>query len=350
MPELEPDLETIIWQVTNKCNLSCDYCSTNSTPDGAFGPEREQWQHVAELLHEMDPVRIALTGGEVFTRPDLDDIIASVPKAPLLSIDTNGILLKDQWSEAFERVNHVSISVDGPRVIHDGQRERYDRVMDNIRWAIEHGIEVRSTITLTEESIEYLEETVKMLAEMGVSGVGFNRVAPVGRNTDGEYQLSSEDHIRTIHEAEELAKELGLIVDSGGWYGAYFEEADRQGSPSCFCGVYRATIRYDGAILPCHMLTYDSYYAEIGKYYDIPTMYEYNSMEAIYGTELFQDFKKATTEIIPEGCGECPHVEYCDHGCRAESWFKGHGIDGYNVLCSIGRENASVGRDPASTD
>lgn len=337
---ISPDLKNVIWHVTNKCNLSCGYCSTNSTPEAEFGPDREQWEHVVDLIADVDPVRIGVTGGEALVRDDLPEIISRLPEAPMLSIDTNGLLLEEKWCEEFERVNHISISVDGPKLVHNSQRGAYDAVMKNIEWALDKDIEVRSTVTLTENNIDVVKDTVRYLDELGVTGVGFNRIRAVGRNADNNYDLDAEKYTKQVAEAEALARDRGMAVSSSGWYGSYFEHADTEGLPSCFCGVYRATIRYDGSVLPCQMLSYDNYYEKVTDIYDVPNVYEYESLDEVLETPLFEDFQDATTQTLPNGCDGCEHTEYCDHGCRAEAWFRGYGLNGTNELCSIARNQS----------
>jgi cyclic pyranopterin phosphate synthase len=81
--------------LTPKCNLSCIYCHR----EGEKSPKEQiSSGEIAEILRvaaKFEIRSVKFTGGEPLLRPDLLDIVRSVPSGMESSITTNGILLAD---------------------------------------------------------------------------------------------------------------------------------------------------------------------------------------------------------------------------------------------------------------
>jgi len=339
---VDPKLTSLVWTVTNRCNLTCDYCSTSSGPKAEYGHDREEWRHVVDLVAEADVKHVAISGGEPLTRDDLPELVAAIPDDVSFHIDSNGILVREQWSDAFLDANHFSISLDGPAEIHNERRAGHDKVLSNIEWLLDKGLDVGSTITIDDQNVEHLETTIRQLAELGVTKLGVNKVGRFGRNMDGEYSLD-EEYTEHVRECEELAKDLGMTVTVNGFYDSYFDlGASESRTDSCYCGVYRANVRFDGSLLPCYALTTDAYYRELSDHYEIPNVNQFDDLSEVHDTELFTDFRRAVTGSPPRGCSGCEHESYCDNGCRAVAWFHGLGLDGPNTHCSIATRQAGI--------
>jgi uncharacterized protein len=129
------------------------------------------------------------------------------------SITTNGTLLKPADGEFFEEHGFaVTISVDGPREVHDrlrpykGGRGSYDRIMEKVRplLAIQRSMQVSARVTVTPANL-MLRVTLDQLIAEGFHSVGF---APLlsAPSTQGEMQ------------GEDLALMLGGMIDCGREY------------------------------------------------------------------------------------------------------------------------------------
>lgn len=95
--------------LTPKCNLNCIYCHR----EGELNPKAELSQEeIAEILRvaaKFEIRSVKFTGGEPLLRPDIVDIVRSVPPSMESSMTTNGILLKkyahDLKAAGMKRVN-----------------------------------------------------------------------------------------------------------------------------------------------------------------------------------------------------------------------------------------------------
>lgn len=151
----------VSFKMAEVCNLACPYCyfffkGDDSSKDRPSYMSLETVEASARFLGEgardlgIRRVEIALHGGEplmvgkVRFKSFCEALTQGItPYAQLkLAVQTNGVLLDEEWIRLFSELNvHVSISIDGPKHVHDAARPdkkgrgSYDRVVRGIKWA-----------------------------------------------------------------------------------------------------------------------------------------------------------------------------------------------------------------------
>lgn len=137
--------------LNSACNLRCLYCHhegevVNGCMRDAAGEalSKEELIEVLTVFQQMGVKTVKLTGGEPTLRPDLAEIISSVPKGMEISLTTNGTLLKNQAASLKEAgLSRVNISLDTLK------RDRYERitgrdlfpaVMEGLQAALDAGL------------------------------------------------------------------------------------------------------------------------------------------------------------------------------------------------------------------
>ena len=116
--------------LTNACNLRCIYCHHEgeeingcTVNDSRAQMTKDEIAELIGIFTELGVTTIKLTGGEPTLRPDLLDIIRSIPPGVESSMTTNGTLLakmaKDLKAAGLSRVN---VSLDTMR------RDRYEKI------------------------------------------------------------------------------------------------------------------------------------------------------------------------------------------------------------------------------
>lgn len=133
------DIDTVLLKVASRCNIDCRYCYVYNMGDSGWsrGPKlmsRETCRATAAALAQLacDQGRsfaVVLHGGEplLLGAARLDDVFSTLrealPAECAISIQTNGLLISRQILDlcAQARVT-VSVSLDGPRQVHDRHR------------------------------------------------------------------------------------------------------------------------------------------------------------------------------------------------------------------------------------
>jgi cyclic pyranopterin phosphate synthase len=108
---------------------------------------------ISKTFVELGVDTIRLTGGEPLIRKDFDELVRELDGLGVsLKLTTNGILL-DRFFDLFREVglNNVNISLDSldkAKSLFINKRDYYDRIMTNIRKAIDLNLNVKLNIVL----------------------------------------------------------------------------------------------------------------------------------------------------------------------------------------------------------
>jgi MoaA/NifB/PqqE/SkfB family radical SAM enzyme len=178
-----------IWiEVTNACNLKCKMCGQRGTYGYLNSPDLEMdrrnlplgaWKEFIDDVKSIGPT-ILLRGGEPLLYPGIADLMRHISEAGLfLSMDTNGTQLKKFAHDVAKYVDHVNVSIDGPREVHDSVRG------------------VPGTYDAAREGIAALLSARKELRIRGIQSLSLNFVV-------------SADNYRSLPEMVRIAEELGV--------------------------------------------------------------------------------------------------------------------------------------------
>lgn len=155
------EVDTVLIKVASRCNINCSYCYVYNLGDKGWVDmpnqiSRETVVATAKALGELSlaqqrPFAVVLHGGEplLIGPTKLNWLISTlrraVPYDCSFSLQTNGILItEDILNVCLENQTTISVSIDGPRHIHDRNRightgqGTYDKVLEGIKRLHEH--------------------------------------------------------------------------------------------------------------------------------------------------------------------------------------------------------------------
>jgi MoaA/NifB/PqqE/SkfB family radical SAM enzyme len=124
--------KSISLTITNACNLRCQMCGQWSQ-EGYIRckPQRlkvemdlADWKRIVDELAEHKITSLLLRGGEPFLFPGIIDLLQHIhDRGIFTAIDTNGTQI-EKYAEEITRIGriHLTISLDGPELIHDQVR------------------------------------------------------------------------------------------------------------------------------------------------------------------------------------------------------------------------------------
>jgi MoaA/NifB/PqqE/SkfB family radical SAM enzyme len=184
----------VVYEATMRCNLHCDFCYV-----GDLLNIEGQWRDeltldaLRQAFPEEGGLQVNLTGGEIFMRKDILSVLALFEEKGYSCgcLTTNGTIITDERAEALADLalkgflKHVSVSIDGPRDLHDvarGQKGTFDRTTAGLRRlqaaARRKGAALRISIntTVAHESLETLDQMVDVAEDLGIEAIGLNHL------------------------------------------------------------------------------------------------------------------------------------------------------------------------------
>ena len=364
-----------------KCNIDCQYCFYLHKENLLHQPKQPKMDDetleafVKSYIESQDGEEIVFSwqGGEP-TLLGLDYFRKVVelqkkykPNGIRIENDlqTNGILLNDEWCEFLLANNFlVGLSIDGPEELHDKYRKTrsgkptFHLVMKAVEKLQHYGVRFNALVTVNRHNVKYPLEIYRFLTrELGVTYI---QLAPVVEANDFHTtapQFWNEQMIPEL--GSELAKPghpMSVVtdwsVDPDDW-GKFLSEmfvewvnndlgrvlvnlfetavAQVMGKPaqlcitSEFCGKGLA-IEHNGDVYSCDHYVYPEY--------KLSNIHEHSLNEMAFSTRQFS-FGMAKRDSLPDYCKKCPYLKYCWGECPKNRLIKApDGEEGLNYLCS----------------
>lgn len=301
-----------------------------------------EWLLILSRLEELGVMRVCLTGGEVFTRPDLARIIDGVIDSRMrFTILTNGTLIGPAEVEMLagprrRRIDAIQVSIDGPSArVHDAGRPRsFDGAVRAVLLMRDAGLPVDARMTISRHNLGCIEETARFILEdLGLPGFSTNEAFEMG-SACSLGRLAGSECLEAMRSFERLsARYPGRIHGQAGPLArmkAYreMEEARRTGVPcsrwrmgvlsGCGCVFTKLSILHDGTMVPCHVL----HSLGLGSALLDPIGEIWRShpvLEALRGRETVE------MSSIP-GCADCTWTRWCNGGCPGLPVEQGRGL------------------------
>lgn len=273
-----------IVHLTQRCNLTCNYCSSSAIPVTARGRDLDSdvAVRVADFIAESpaEHITVIFFGGEPTLRPDLMELmLARLTRSCSLSgkilhagMTTNGTLLSGEVLEVLERYQvKTSISFDGPPDIHDRIRTyengagSYDDAVDGRRTLQASSPELLGgpALVLTRESIHRVREIIGQFVDMGQTVIALKPVARegFGKASWGDHAIEFDEYWAAYEDGLDYMKELMdkkvFVIEAAlltalrkVFEGQNLGNVDRRNP----CGLVYGVLSYDvdGKIHACH--------------------------------------------------------------------------------------------------
>jgi SynChlorMet cassette radical SAM/SPASM protein ScmE len=335
-PHIDDAPQTLDISVTGRCNLACRYCfyadAMHSRPD----LPAEQWLSFFDELGRLAVRKVCLSGGEIFVRSDLMDLIDGlIANRMRYSLLTNGTLVTEKTVSLLEkrrpkaRLESIQVSIDGscPEV-HDASRGKgsFRKAIQGLRLLHEAGLPVTSRVTINRHNVDDLEHIAGLLLdEIGLPGFSTNDAMPVGAGCSNQdtITLQPRQQLKAMKAMARLEKRYsGRITGAAGPLAnrriyQEMENARANGAKAtnrqmgylsaCGCVFNKLAVHHDGVVTPCNMLPE----MELGKI-------NVDSLKKIWTSHPTLKALKARRQIpmskVP-GCEACEWAPYCNGSC-----------------------------------
>lgn len=196
--------ESLMFFVTDKCNLRCPHCFFWRQIQNA--PEDLNKEEMAKVIDSLPKLSsVALTGGEPTLRADLYDIVEMLyGKTRDITITTNGILtdtilgIVKKITGNMPRLRlSLQISIDGTKEVHESIRgsNTFDNLIKTIKGLRQiKSVNIVTVTTLSQKNKDNVVELVKMLSQYQVD-VRFNIIRSAQQSVFGlSKDLLNKEH------------------------------------------------------------------------------------------------------------------------------------------------------------
>lgn len=244
----------LTFNLTDTCNSRCIMCYfwKNKKRHDEITPEEIRQVLKQDVMKELK--FIALTGGEIFMRPDIPEIIDAIYESSGVKphFGTNGLFPTklDKLMETHgNKIGGVMVSVDGIGEVHDKIRGKgtFEITMKAVRMLKEkYGVIPTINMTLSKYNYKNLLETHAYFKDyIFTYKIAKKSKFHFGDNLNMDFELEEEQMKDIFEDAKKIPNKnmYDIFLDDWGLHG-------KRPSP-CYAGITQAVINQDGTIQPC---------------------------------------------------------------------------------------------------
>lgn len=327
-------ITTVVLNVNTGCNLSCTYCYKEDLDKPSAGKKMpfEIARDSIEMLLRESPhenrYNVVFFGGEPLSNlPLIKQVVAyceerfsELGKCVDFVMTTNATLLSD---ETIDWLNDhrfgLSISIDGPKAIHDRNRltvgglGTYETVRRKAERLLSRytarPVGARVTLTSGVTAVELIWD--HLFNELGFAEVGF---APVTSGDISTFNLTNDELVEVFSGLKRLGQrylEEALEGRNTGFSNMHqmitdLHEGHKKSLP-CGAGLKMLAVDYKGELNLCHRFTGST----------LPT---FGDVKNGIKREQLGDFLSQRLDRTNTGCDSCRIRNLCSGGCYHESY------------------------------
>ena len=335
-PDAADGPKSLDLSLTGRCNLHCAYCFYSQEMKSLQDLPQDEWRSFFKELQDLSVRDVCLSGGEVFLRPDLWELIDALTDCRLrYSLLTNGTLVTADTLAQFEagkrrqRLSSIQISIDGSCAdVHDKSRGQgsFEKAIRGLRLLRDAGFPVTVRVTINRHNVDDLDNIARLLLEeIKIPSFGTNDAMPMGAGCDNQktITLMPRQQVKAMKTLARLAGQYdGRITATAGPLAKWrsyqeMEHARATGEMStrwqmgyltaCGCMYGKLSVHHNGIITPCNILAG----MELGRI-------NRDALKDIWKTHpLLQSLKDRRQIPMTEvpGCEDCEWAPYCNGSC-----------------------------------
>ena len=349
----------IFWNLTGRCNLSCQHCYNSSNPLQSSDTEQST-DEAHSFIDDCGDLRVPVilfTGGEPLLRSDLWELAAHASVQGIkTALSTNGTLITPEIAEKIKKsgIGYVGISLDGATSeTHDRFRNcpgAFDLAIRAFSFCHDAKIRCGVRITLTKSNYHELKDLIDLSLKIGACRFCLYWLVPSGRGEDSydRLQLSAGEVFAALDLLQTYASKIDpsvmefLTVDGPQDAIHLLSAMEKRNDPDlpearslitsmkggCSAGIRVANVTQHGDVYPC-------------QFAQIPECL-IGSIRTTKFSELWNDpdnpvLKRFRTkkELLKGRCASCSYLDLCGGGCRVRAFKQNGNFSDDDPFCFI---------------
>jgi len=338
---------SVHFDLTYRCNERCVHCYLDHENHGEL--TTGECLAVLEEIAKAGTLFLTFSGGEIFLRPDLFDILAAARRLHFdVSLKTNALLVTRERAARLRElgVRRVQISVYSEEpTVHDAitkVKGSLERTLAAIPLLLEQGLQVKLACPLMKENLMAYRGVMALAENLGVPYVLDLTITPMMDGSDGPlaHRVSTAEllpvlqdpvlhgcHPQPVSQAagtdETQSPSFSSAVTSGIDGSAYDDLPCSAGHNSCYISPY-------GDVFPCVQLPQAAGNLRRERFADI--WYHAPQLEQL----------RAVRESQLPVCSRCEIRAYCER-CPGLAWMEGGDLLGaYERACQLAEQKAKL--------
>ena len=255
-------------ELTNRCNLNCEYCYNSSSPfQNTFIP-KDKLECIIKMFKGKTK-EIQLIGGEPLLYPDIDEIISAFTEHFNVSLTTNGVNINKLSIDTIKKLDSIIISIYGYN--HDSfalftKNNVFNRFEKSLDFLHSNKIPYAAAITITKENFLEIEKYIEQLINWHTPKVVFGLPVVSGRasNNKDKWILNEDEIKKTTHLLKILTIKYYSKIEIEYWKSSKVKLTPllpQDFEPICYLcggGLLDFTVSADLKIKPCGYLPSES--------------------------------------------------------------------------------------------
>lgn len=246
----------VMFDVTDHCNFNCKHCYKNQPDDYVDLDCDSIICFLSTLEKNGHKPSIVISGGEPLLYKNLYDLLDVICDGRYVRINTNGILLKDNYSKLLKYKNlHIQVSLDGydeNTFFQIRNNHSFDCIVSNTKLAYENNLDAYFRATLTNKTINNYEKFIDLSKSTGVPLV----IRPMYNTGEEEQQVLKIEFV-DLCKWQETVINKGQIEYTGGK-----DLISESSCPLLHKDLVYSTLTVDnyGKVYPCQLLRGNQFY------------------------------------------------------------------------------------------
>lgn len=338
---------SVHFDLTYRCNERCVHCYLDHEDHGEL--TTGECIEVLEQLARAGTLFLTFSGGEIFLRPDLFEILQAARKLYFdVSLKTNALLITRERAARLRDlgVRRVQISIysDNPAV-HDGITKApgsLRRTLEAIPLLLEQGLNVKLACPLMRQNLMAYRGVMALAKKLGVPYILDMTITPMMDGSAGPlaHRASATELLPVLQDSAlqscrpqasapdgisigEQSAVLGSAVSSAVENSAYADLPCSAGHNSCYISPY-------GEVFPCVQLPLGAGSLRLQSFREI-----------WYGSPKLRELR-AIRESDLQACSRCGIRKYCER-CPGLALTEGGDLRGaYERACELAEKKAEL--------
>ena len=241
-----------VLELTERCNLRCKFCYMYDRNECTYETKKystKQWLKVVKEAVDMGMLKCILTGGEIFTLPDFEEIYSTIyDMGVVITLFTNGLLINKKKIDFLKKrpPDRISMTIYGASnetyKLVTGDEKGYDKAIRAIELMKEANLNLRiRTIAIKPLKSEF--KAIRKIADDYELPMGFVTFLMETRDENEKKNLDWRMSPKEVLESFKIIKGRYPKIESTNDF--------NEDEEICCGGITRFGITYDGYLVPC---------------------------------------------------------------------------------------------------